>query len=204
VLAQGVPVIEVDRQFCRGECDAVLVDNVAASRSLAEHLIGLGHRRITLVIDETVWTTGAGRLKGYRQALEAAGLPMREESVLHCGFDPGEITTSVERLLSGRNRPTAVFAANNLIAEAAWRQINALGLRIPDDISFVGFDDAPWMSMVQPGVTTVAQPAFELGARAAQLLLSRVAGPGRPRATKVGTNLVERGSTRRLRRGKRT
>lgn len=203
VLGQGVPVIEVDRQFCRGECDAVLVDNVAAARALAEHLIGLGHRRITLVIDETVWTTGAGRLKGYRQALESAGVPIREDSVLHCGFDPTAIAEAVERVLSGRPRPTALFAANNLIAEVAWRQINALGLRIPEDVSFVAFDDAPWMSMVEPGVTTVAQPAFELGERAAQLLLSRVASPGRPRATKVGTTLVERGSTRRVRGGRR-
>jgi LacI family transcriptional regulator len=205
VLGQGVPVIEVDRQFCRGECDAVLVDNVAASRALAEHLLGLGHRRITLVIDETVWTTGAGRLKGFRQAMESAGVPMRDESVLLCGFDAVAASEAVAQVLSAgaRARPTAIFAANNLIAEVVWRQINARGLRIPEDISFVAFDDAPWMSMVEPGVTTVAQPAFELGARAAQLLLSRVTSPGRPRASKVGTTLMERGSTRRVRSGVR-
>lgn len=199
VLAQGVPVIEVDRQFCRGECDAVLVDNVNAAQDLADHLIGLGHRKITLVIDETVWTTGAGRMKGYARALEAAGMPVDDDAVLHCGFDPNEISKAVAGLLSKSRRPTAVFAANNMIAEATWREATRLGLRIPEDLSFVAFDDAPWMSMVDPGVTTVAQPAFELGARSARLLLSRMAEPGRPRTSRLGTEIVERGSTRKRR-----
>jgi DNA-binding LacI/PurR family transcriptional regulator len=197
VLDRGVPVIEVDRQFCRGECDAVLVDNVDAARNLADHLLGLGHRRITLIIDETNWTTGAGRLKGYLQALKAAGRPTDGDAVLLCGFDPERISDAVSNLLSGSRRPSAVFAANNMIAEATWRAAAKLGLRIPEDLSFVAFDDAPWMSMVQPGVTTVAQPAFELGARSARLLLSRMANPGRPRTSRLSTELVERGSTRR-------
>jgi LacI family transcriptional regulator len=198
IVRQGVPVIEIDRQFCRRECDAVLVDNVTAARELTRHLIKLGHRRITLVVDEVAWTTGAGRAKGYQQALVEAGRQVGEDAILCCGFDPVQIEKQAAELLSSRRRPSAVFAANNLVAEAVWRQAAKLGLRIPDDLSFVAFDDSPWMSMVQPGITCVGQPSTEVGARAASLLLSRMAKPGRPRTTRLDCPLIERGSTARF------
>lgn len=197
LVRNGVPVVEIDRQFCRGECDAVLVDNVTAARELTRHLIQLGHRRITMITDEVEWTTGAGRLKGYRQALAEIGRADAEDAVLCCGFDPERIEKETSELLSRRRRPTAVFASNNLVAEIVWRQATRIGLRIPNDLSFVAFDDSPWMSMVQPGITTVAQPSEELGARAAALLLNRMAKPGRPRTTRLDCPLIQRGSTAR-------
>jgi LacI family transcriptional regulator len=198
ILRQGVPVIEIDRQYCRGQCDAVLVDNVTAARDLTRHLIKLGHRRITLVADEVEWTTGAGRAKGYLQALSEAGRPVGDDAVVCCGFDPERIEKETAELLSRRRRPTAVFASNNLVAEIVWRQATMLGLRIPEDLSFVAFDDSPWMSMVAPGITTVGQPSGEVGARAARLLLNRMGKPGRPRTTRLDCPLIERGSTARV------
>ncbi len=203
ILKQGVPVIEMDQQFSRGECDAVLVDNVTAARELTEHLIGLGHRRVTMVTNETEWTTGAGRLKGYLKAFENASRPVSDDAVLCCGYEPDQIEKLIVELLSARRRPTAVFATNNLLAEAVWRQATKLGLRIPDDLSFVAFDDSPWMSMVEPGITTVAQPSIELGARAAQLLLNRMTKPGRPRTARLDCPLIVRASTARLSRRRR-
>ncbi|MEQ7127483.1 LacI family DNA-binding transcriptional regulator [Actinopolymorpha sp. B11F2] len=198
IVRQGVPVVEIDRQYCRGECDAVLVDNVTAARDLTRHLIKLGHRRITLIADELGWTTGAGRAKGYLQALAEADRPAGDDAVVSCGFDPERIEKEVTELLSKRRRPTAVFAANNLVAEIVWRQATRLGLRIPDDLSFVAFDDSPWMSMVQPGITTVGQPSVEVGARAARQLVNRMGKPGRPRTIRLDCPLIERGSTARL------
>lgn len=203
ITRNGVPLIEIDRQFCRGECNAVLVDNVTGARQLTEHLLGLGHRRITMIVNETEWTTNAGRHKGYLQAWSAAGRRMPDDAVLLCGFDERQIEDSTAELLSDRHRPTAVFAANNVVAEAVWRQAARLGLRIPEDLSFVAFDDSPWMSMVDPGVTTVAQPSVELGARAARLLLNRMAKPGRPRTSRLDCPLIVRGSTARLVRRRR-
>lgn len=189
-----LPVVEVDRQFCRGTCDAVLVDNVRAARDVTARLLDLGHRRVTLLIDETAWTTGAGRLRGYRNALREHGRPAGEESIVSCGFEPADIRRQARTLLTSPDRPTAVFAANNLIAETLWREAGRLELAIPGDLSLVAFDDAAWMSMVTPGITTVAQPAFDLGSRAAELLLSRVDQPARPRTTLLAAGLIERGS----------
>ena len=198
ILRHGVPLIEIDRQYSRGECDAVLVDNVTAARDLTRHLIELGHRRITLIANEIEWTTGAGRTKGHLQALAEAGLPTGDDAVVCCGFEPDQMEKQTVEVLSRRRPPTAVFAANSLVAETVWRQATQLGLGIPDDLSFVAFDDSPWMSMVRPGITTVGQPSGEVGARAARLLLGRMAKPGRPRTTRLDCPLIERGSTARV------
>lgn len=87
--AHGVPVIEMDRQFAAGRCDAVVVDNRAGARDVTEHLLAQGHRRIALFIDETDWTTGRERQAGYREAFERAGVPVgRPRRVL--GLEPGQ------------------------------------------------------------------------------------------------------------------
>jgi DNA-binding LacI/PurR family transcriptional regulator len=136
--------------------------------------------------------------------LREAGLALDEETVLRCGFDTDAISDQTRALLTSRRRPSAVFAANNLLAELVWRQAHELELAIPGDLSLIAFDDAPWMSMVEPGITTVRQPAFELGGRAAQLLLSRIAKPARPRTVLLGSELIERGSTGRHSRRRKT
>jgi LacI family transcriptional regulator len=102
----------------------------------------------------------------------------------------------IEELLD-RAAPTAFFAANNALAEQVWRVLRRRGLRIPDDVSLVGFDDVPWMEMVDPQITVVDQPATELGRSAARLLLRRLeGGPGLPPAVEVlQPHLVVRGST---------
>jgi DNA-binding LacI/PurR family transcriptional regulator len=92
--------------------------------------------------------------------------------------------------------PTAIFAANNALAEVAWNVLRQRGLELPRDVSLVAFDDVPWMSMVSPGITAVAQPTLELGRRAARLLLRRLDEPGRAPALEVlQPALVVRGST---------
>lgn len=195
LLDGGLPVVEVDRQFSAGQCDAVLIDNESAARELTDHLIALGHRRIVLVIDEVEWTTGVGRLRGYLDALSEAGLPTDDRTVLRCGFDREALARDLSARLDAAEPPTAVFAANNLLAETVWRQLRRHGLHIPSDVSLVAFDDAPWMSLVEPGVTTVSQPAYDLGVEAAGLLLSRIRTARRRSTVLLGTNLLERAST---------
>lgn len=191
-----IPVVEVDRQFASEVNDGVVVDNRAGARSATAHLLGLGHRRIALFIDETDWTTGEGRHRGYRDAYAAAGVPVDDALVVPVGWDVDDSRARAAEMLGRADRPTAVFAANNVLAEGVWRAIADLGLSIPDDVSLVAFDDAPWMSMVTPGVTAVAQDSVELGAVAVRRLLQRLANPtAEPETTVLDVTLRVRGST---------
>jgi LacI family transcriptional regulator len=191
----GVSVVEVDRRLAGGECDAVVIDNERGARDATAHLLRAGHRRVALLVADTNWTSDVGRLAGYRQAHDEAGMRVDERLIVRVAFQAPDAEQLIGDLLE-RGRPTAVFAANNLLAEQAWRLIRERGLRLPEDISLVGFDDVPWMEMVSPGITVVAQPTEELGRRAAQLLLRRIADPGCPHAVeRLQPTLVVRGST---------
>ena len=191
----GVVVVEVDRRLSRVPCDAVVIDNERGGREATEHLLAAGHRRIALLVAATNWTSDAGRLAGYRQAYDAVGIPVDERLIVRVEFHDSDAEARIARLLEDE-RPTAIFAANNLLAEQAWRTVRRLGLRLPEDISLVGFDDVPWMEMVSPGLTVVAQPTEELGRCAARLLLRRIEDPARaPAVERLEPTLVVRGST---------
>jgi LacI family transcriptional regulator len=192
---RGVPVVEVDRRIATVPCDAVVIDNVRGAREAVEHLLALGHRRIALLGVATDWTSDAGRVEGYREAHATAGVPVDESLLLRFPFHDPTAGRRIGDLLD-RAAPTAIFAANNLLAEQAWRVLRARGLALPADISLVGFDDVQWTDMVSPGITTVAQPTIELGRRAAALLIRRIHEPGSPAALELlQPHLVVRGST---------
>jgi LacI family transcriptional regulator len=192
----GVPVVQVDRRIGRSG-DAVLSTNEAAARELTEHLLDLGHRRIALLIDETRWSTGKGRLAGYRQAHEARGLTVDDSLIEFASFDAAAAIKATNRLFTEHPDVTAVFAANNVLAQGAFTELAQLGLRVPADVSLVAYDDVPWMSMVQPAVTTISQHTEEMGARAARLLLSRLDGTntGPSKLLRVPASVVMRAST---------
>lgn len=191
----GVPLIEVDRRFDAEATDAVVVDNRAAARDTTSRLIAAGHERIALLIDETEWTTGAERQRGFLDALAAKKIRADDSLIVQAGWDAEEAMAAAKRILSRTDRPTAVFAANNVLTEGTWRAAASLGLAVPDDVSIVGFDDAPWMSMVTPGVSTRFQDAGALGATAMRALLERIDSPDAPvRTIVMPTKFVDRGS----------
>jgi LacI family transcriptional regulator len=194
--AHGAAVVEVDRRLASVPCDAVLIDNERGGREAVMHLIGLGHRRIALLGVDTDWTTDAGRLAGYRRALKTAGIPFDRRLVARIPVRATDVEARIEGLLDVGS-PTAFFAANNALAEQAWRVLRRRGLRVPEDISLVGFDDVPWMGMVDPPITVVDQPTLELGRSAARLLLRRLdGGADLPPAVEVlQPHLLVRGST---------
>ncbi|MGK5517813.1 LacI family DNA-binding transcriptional regulator [Micromonospora sp. URMC 107] len=193
---QRIPVVEVDRQFSLGACDAVMVDNSSAARQVTSQLLDLGHRRIAMVIDEMHWTTGRDRLAGYRAAFAAAGVPFDDSLVVSAGWDVDAARIEAHKLLSRPEPPTAVFAANNVLAEAVWRAATELNLTIPDQLSLVSFDDVSWMSLVQPGVTAVAQDPVALGEAAISQLFERIQSPLAPvRTVLLSATVTSRGST---------
>jgi len=172
-----------------------VIDNERGGREATAHLLALGHRRVALLGAKTDWSTETGRLDGYRAAHADAGVEPDDRLVLRIEPHAPDAEARIERLLD-EAEPTAIFAANNLLAEQAWRVLRRRGLRLPDDVSLVGFDDVPWMEMVEPAITVVAQPTVELGRRAAELLLRRAEdGDREPTVVCLEPTLVVRAST---------
>lgn len=193
---QYTPVVELDRQFAPGDCDGVVIDNAGSARQLTELLVGMGHRRVSMFYDESEWTTGEQRISGYRAALVAAGIPEDDMTLVEAGWAVESARRVAVQRLTGAGRPTAVLAVNNVLAEGVWRATRDLGLSVPEDISLVSFDDAQWMSLVEPGITAIAQDAVALGRAAMDVLLERIEQPDRPpRTTVIPAELVTRGST---------
>lgn len=191
----GLPVVEVDRRLADEPCDGVVIDNERGALDATAHLLALGHRKIALLVADTDWTSDAGRLQGYVAGHDAAGVPVDERLILPLPFHAPDAEVRIAALL-GEHKPTAIFAANNVLAEHAWQVLRRLRLRLPEDVSLVGFDDVPWMAMVEPAITVVAQPSLEMGRRAAQLLLRRTADPAcLPSVETLEPTLVVRGST---------
>lgn len=175
-----IAVVTVDR-LIEGSCvDAVLVENVGASFALVEHLIADGHRRIAAIVPNRLTTTGRQRYEGYHRAMQAHGLAPGQVSVCH--GKPSELSgyEFTRRLLNEPNRPTALFTGNNMLTLGALRAIRDAGLRIPDDIALAAFDDLDWMSLMQPQLTVVSQPTYELGRTAAEWLFVRIHDRARP------------------------
>ncbi|MBW4041012.1 MAG: LacI family transcriptional regulator [Acidobacteria bacterium] len=177
----------------------VMIDDVGASWTATDHLMQLGHTRITHIAgdlsEQMDFSVHGRRARGYRLAMERAGLA---PAIVEVEFDPQHAYEVATRLLEPANRPTAVFVVSDEVAFPIMAAARDLGLEIGTDLSVVGFDDHPRAE--QEDLTTIRQRPAELGAAAAELLLSGVGhGPDPKQSKLVGTQLVKRGSARRLR-----
>jgi LacI family transcriptional regulator len=174
LLQDLVPFVLVGRHTDE-RVNYVDVDNVAAAQMAVEHLIRLGHRRIGAIAGPLSINSGADRLQGYRQALEARRIPVDESLVVVGDFSKGSGQAGAQRLLQAS--PTALFVASDIMAIGALTTLRQEGVRIPDDVALVGFDDIPTAAAVEPALTTVRQPIERLGSMAADLLLSLLDNP---------------------------
>lgn len=191
----GMALVAVSRIPPRLRIDQVKVANREGAAAAAAHLIQLGHRRIGFINGPLVLSTARERQSGYEDALRDAGLPIDENLIVHCTFKQSAGCSAMQQLLGLANPPTAVFAGSNLLTLGALQAIHERHLEIPRQIAIVGFDDMPWAISLWPPLTTVAQPAFEAGRTAAELLLGRVREPGSPRRQVVlETRLIVRSS----------
>lgn len=176
---RGLPVVCVDRRLPRAALDTVIADNVEGAYQAVSHLIAVGHRRIGFIGGRPQLSTTQERLEGYRRALAEHGLPHDEALVRAGDSRQAGGRAMAAALLAGPERPTALLVGNNLMTLGALETIHALGLRIPDDVAIVGYDDMPWALAFNPPLTAVRQPGQELGRRAAELLIARIADPSR-------------------------
>ncbi|WP_405554387.1 LacI family DNA-binding transcriptional regulator [Streptomyces canus] len=161
-----------------------------------EHLLALGHERIAVVAGHQHKMCSSARVAGYRSALAAAGIRQRPEYIRHAGFDESAAHRRTLELLDLPEPPTAVFACSDRMALGVYEALAERGLRVPDDISVMGFDDLPEARWTTPALTTVRQPLSEMAATALRLLVLMMEGD-RPESTRteLSTRLVERAST---------
>ena len=150
---------------------AVSASNASGARAAAEHLLSLGHRRIGAIMGPVDWMASTERLNGYRAALAAAGVLPVPELVVESDFSIESGEEAAGALLDLPEPPTAIFGFNDNVAIGALRAAEARGLRVPNELSVVGFDDSEQSALVTPALTTVRQPLAEMGRMAVSLLL---------------------------------
>jgi LacI family transcriptional regulator len=175
-----IPVICLDRCPEGWKGDTVTLDNEEGAYQAIRYLLELGHSRIACIAGQLHVTSGVERLKGFKRALREAGITTALEYIQEGRFDRLSGYEKALMLLQFSPRPTAIFAANDLVALGVLAATRELGLRCPEDVSLVGFDDLELASFTNPALTTVAQPAYQMGARAAGLLFERLRGENIP------------------------
>jgi LacI family transcriptional regulator len=176
--SRAVPAVVVDRRVPHGPVDGVRSDSEQGAYQLIRHLLDLGHTRIAVLSGSSAVSTAVDRVAGYTRALREAGIAINQQQIFFDQFTQGDGYLMARQALAAGTPPTAIFAANNFIAFGAIRAIREAGLRIPEDISIVAFDDLPQAMIWEPFLTVSAQPAYEIGQRATELLLSRLSGEG--------------------------
>ena len=168
---RGVQVVLVDSEITGLAVDCVTLDNRAAGEAAVRHLLEQGHRRIAIVTGPLDAAFDRQRLEGYQAALAAFGAPQQEDQVLREDLVTSGGEGAVARLLRLADRPTAVFVTNNMMTLGVLLGLNKAGVRIPEEISVVGFDDQDWYSVTHPPLTGVTNPGFDMGVAAADRLL---------------------------------
>ncbi|SFQ70830.1 LacI family transcriptional regulator [Amycolatopsis arida] len=199
VLADtGIPMVAVDRPLPVGFGDTVLVDTRQAARMATEHLLAQGYGRIGCVTGPAGVRTADDRLAGYRDALRAARRRTSSTLVRRSEYKGTRAQQASAELFAQTEPPDALLVANSAMAIGVLAAVRELGLRPGRDVGLVAFDDAPWTAVVDPPLTVVAQPAYEVGRIAAQLLLARIGSSRRaPAVTTLTARLLERASSRR-------
>jgi LacI family transcriptional regulator len=204
-VRHGCPLVLFDRAVDGVEADAIIVNSRRAAHQAVAHLTGLGHRRIALISESAMATSETPsrsvnptteRFFGYASALRAAGLPVSSELVRQCRYDRASAAEQTLLALRVEDPATAVFTTDGVMTLGAMDAILAGRRRIPEEISLVAFDDLEWTTIVQPPLTVVAQPVYELGTTAVSRLIDRLDGDERPPdVITLETTFIPRGST---------
>ena len=216
----GLPIVLLDRQTPCIDAPIVGVDNEGGAYQATRHLIELGHRRIAVLVGIETISTLATRLAGYQRALCEANLPVDESLVIRADprnymnqnhllstpaptfFTNNQMTPSafhaLLRVLESPNRPSAIFVTNNEMTVGALHALKESGIRCPEDISIISFDDHAWASIFTPALTVVRQPTYRLGKMAARLLIKLLNGEEFEPPTPLPVEFIIRESCRRL------
>jgi LacI family transcriptional regulator len=196
LLSNKINVVALDRRVSGVKIDSVRSDSEDGAYRLVMLLIGLGHQQIAMITGPMDVSTSVDRVAGYRRALIESGLGDNEQIYYgefnqHCGYE------FTQQAMTRSPKPTAIFGANNFIAIGITQALRDSRLDVPGDVSVVAFDDLPEAMLVSPFLTFVAQPAYEMGRMATELLLKRISGElsGATQKLVLPAAIIERGST---------
>lgn len=193
---QNISVVIVERPSDVPDSDLILLDNEQGAYQAVQHLLGLGHKQIGLVIGNVNGEIERNRYLGYKKALTEVGIPLESRYVRVCDYHVDDAKRAADELLRLRQRPTAIFAACDIMAVGTLRAAEGRGLRVPNDLSLVGFDDT-LSQFTSPPITTISQPLYEMGREAVRILVHRLRHPEQNVQQRIvfGPQLVVRQST---------
>lgn len=193
---EGIPKVLVDREVSGVVADFIEADHEQGGYEATRYLTGIGHKRIACVAGPETLLPSGDRVAGYRRALSEAGLPFRPEYLVHSDFTSQGGFNAFQQLLALPERPSAIFASNDLMAIGGICAANQAGVRIPQQLSVIGYDDIALASFSTPPLTTIAQPKHDIGNATAQVLVDRINHPDAPlRREMLTSHLVVRQST---------
>ena len=171
---ENFPIIQIDRKIPKSGFPAVVIDNQTAAYQAVSHLINLGHEKIAHISGDLAVKTAQDRLAGFKEAIKSARIDLLEKWIKTGDYSRDSGYQQMKDLLNLDDQPTAVFIANDLMALGAYEAIFEAGLKIPEDISIVGYDDIEVASVIRPSLTTISQPEYQLGVTAAELLINSI------------------------------
>jgi LacI family transcriptional regulator len=177
LIRRRFPIVFIDRIPAGCSERAVTTDNISAAYAATQHLISLGHKRIAIIAGKLPLSTGSDRVEGYRKAMQEAHLPILEEYFQRGDFSLESGNQCGLQLMRLPNPPTAVFSCNNKMTLGLMRSLASLAVPCPEQVSVVSFDDFEWAANFSPRLTTIAQPTYEIGRQAMQMLLRIIRSP---------------------------
>ncbi|MCF4123636.1 LacI family transcriptional regulator [Antribacter sp. KLBMP9083] len=190
----NVPIVAIDPHTGPSGAPTIDSDNLAGARTATEYLIGLGHRRIAHLRGREDLESARLRELGFREAMEDAGIEVDPDLIRVGNYRPDLADAPAHELLDRPDRPTAVFAANDISAIRIVEVAHELGLRVPEDLSVIGFDNVPESASCNPPLTTIAQPLHQMGAEALRMVVDLIEGTPREHHVRLPTSLVVRAS----------
>ena len=202
LMQSNIKIVLVDRLIEGVDCDAVLVDNEKGAYTAVKYLIDKGYKKIAIIDGFIDRTTGKERLKGYLRALNENNIVRNDDFIKIGDFKKRSGIVFANELLENKNKPEAIFAANIDLTLGTLLSAKKFGLKIPDDLAVIGFDDSDWAQILDSPLTVISQPVYDLGATSAEVLIKNIEEDGKFKEEKLiitlNTKLIERDSVKKI------
>ncbi|WP_240910211.1 substrate-binding domain-containing protein [Desulfopila sp. IMCC35008] len=190
----NIPIVMIDRHVSNFDVDNVLIDNVSSAHTIITHLLGHGYRRIAGIFGSES-TTGQERRDGFLKAHKDKDIKPAHDLIKYADPKEDDGFKTAMKLFGLRDRPDAIFTSNSLLASGVLRAIRQSKLQIPTDIAVASFDDTSWAKLIEPALTVIEQPTYEIGRTATEMLIKRINDPTRSnREVVLKTKLIVRQS----------